>query len=406
MVWRMQNSSASALSREPEHYRGAHMTILEGSIEWPDFAHYSDTPIFNTKAVVQQTGVPAPTLRAWERRYKLISPERADNTYRLYSQRDIALIRWLKERVDGGISISHAIALYHHMIEEEQQNCANMPSQPGVHIESQPMFQVTISPPTLLEDEQESLVKSFVEPPPEPKWPIPNVEYSLNGYPSVHNIQVIRQRIIDAFQHFDETTANILMSSMLAIYPVEQICTELITPTMWRIGQLWSEGELTVSVEHFASNFFRALLTNLFHVTPGPHDGPLVIVCCAPGEPHELATLMLALFLRRSGIRVIYLGQSIEIAGLLHTIKLMVPAMVCISLTMPIYLSSLISLAQQIQRLPEPRPLLAFGGQAFSQYGTIVQQIPGLYLHGDMRKIAIQLRSMVLEHSEDSPRSK
>src|SRR5215470_3627885 len=70
---------------------------------------YSTTPLFNTKAVVRQTGIPAPTLRAWERRYGILSPQRGPNDYRLYSERDIAIIRWLREQVENGLSISQAI---------------------------------------------------------------------------------------------------------------------------------------------------------------------------------------------------------------------------------------------------------------------------------------------------------
>src|SRR5579885_342258 len=72
---------------------------------------YSTVPLFNTKAVVRQTGVPAPTLRAWERRYGILSPHRGENDYRLYSERDIAIVRWLRERVESGMTISQAIAL-------------------------------------------------------------------------------------------------------------------------------------------------------------------------------------------------------------------------------------------------------------------------------------------------------
>src|SRR5450432_103858 len=99
--------------------RRASMTSHEG-IAWPDLELFSDTPVFNTKAVVQQTGIAAPTLRAWERRYDLLSPERGNNDYRLYSERDLAVIRWLKARIDSGISISQAISLFHHMSQERQ----------------------------------------------------------------------------------------------------------------------------------------------------------------------------------------------------------------------------------------------------------------------------------------------
>ncbi|HLG64803.1 MAG TPA: MerR family transcriptional regulator [Ktedonosporobacter sp.] len=378
------------------------MTTQENAIEWLDFEHYSDAPIFNTKAVVQQTGVPAPTLRAWERRYKLVAPERANNAYRLYSQRDIALIRWLKERVDAGVAISHAVALFRHMYEEYQRrtDCDKaLPSAPSP-VESQGPSRVIVTSSTQ-EELQETAVKSAVGPLTEPHWTLADIEQSASGYPTVHNMRAARWRIIEAFQHFDEAGAGILMSSMLAIYPLEQVCTDLITPTLWQIGQLWSEGELTVSVEHFASNFFRGLLTNLLRVTPSPLTGPLVITCCAPGEQHELAALMLTLFLRRNGIRVAYLGQSIEAAGLLHTIKQVTPAMICISLTMSSYLPELIQLGQQIQLLPEPRPLLAFGGQALLQQKQTLPQFPGLYLNGDMREIVIQIRTIILEEHFD-----
>src|SRR5260370_33274253 len=97
------------------------MTVRDGKSEWIDLERYADNPIFNTKGVVKQTGVPAPTLRAWERRYDILSPERANNDYRLYSERDIATIHWLKKRVDEGMSISQAIALFRHMKEEYER---------------------------------------------------------------------------------------------------------------------------------------------------------------------------------------------------------------------------------------------------------------------------------------------
>jgi MerR family transcriptional regulator, light-induced transcriptional regulator len=321
------------------------MTVYEGSIEWPALEQFSDAPMFNTKAVVQQTSIAAPTLRAWERRYDLLSPERADNDYRLYSERDVVLIRWLKERVDSGMSISQAIALFH----------------------------------------QPQLVSSYLR----------------ANYPTTHDLNLVQEHLIEAFRSLDEQTATMLMGSVLAIYPIEQVCSELITPTLWQVGQLWAEGELTIPMEHFASNFFRALLTNLFHMTPCPHGGPLTIICCAPGELHELAALMLSLFLRRYGMRVAYLGQSIETSGLINTIKMLSPALVGISLTMPTYLPALVNLGKQVQSMPSPRPILAFGGRVFLRHSHVIPQIPGVYLNGDLNLVVAQLRRMILEHTEN-----
>ncbi len=352
------------------------MTVQGGFIEKPDLELYSDTPMFNTKSVVQQTGVPGPTLRAWERRYTLLSPERANNTYRLYSERDVVMIRWLKERVDAGMAISQAIAFFLHKHDETHvENPSSSESSSSI---------TSLTSPTTTEPDVSAHVISL-----------------LNGhiqpvFPTIYSMRLVRERLVEAFNQLDESLASMIMGSMLAIYPLDQVCAELITPTMWQIGQLWADGAITVSVEHFASNFFRALLSNLMHVTPIPTSAPTAIVCCAPGEPHELAPLMLALFLRRSGIRVVYLGQNIEIEGLLQSVRKISPTLLCISLTMPAYLSSLIELAHKLEELPQPRPIFAFGGQVFAYNTHVIPQIPGVYLTGDLETVVAQLHTMIV----------
>jgi DNA-binding transcriptional MerR regulator len=337
------------------------MTTFEGSREWPKLECYSDRPLFNTKAVVQQTGIPAPTLRAWERRYALFSPQRADNDYRLYTERDMVLLRWLRGRVEDGMSISQAIALYRHLSQDQAQSL----------VSKEVLAQV-------VQGKEQIQEKYF-------------------NYPTPHNMLIARDSLIEQFQDLDEQAAHVMMGSLLSLYPIEQVCAELIVPTLWQIGHLWSHGKLTVCAEHFASNFFRSILTNRFHITPGNLQGPLVLVGCAPGEAHELASLMLALFLRLRGLRVSYLGQDIETAGLLATVHKLHPAMLCISLTMPAYISALTDLAHRIHNLPAPRPIFAFGGQAFSEHPEIVTQIPGQYSQGDLRIIADSLYTAVVE---------
>jgi len=181
---------------------------------------------------------------------------------------------------------------------------------------------------------------------------------------------------------------------MLAIYSVEQVCTELITPTLWEVGQRWEQGLITVTIEHFASAFFHGLLTNLLHVTPTSQLNPLVITCCAPGEVHELALLMLSLFLRRAGLRVAYLGQNIETESLLQTVRQLSPALICVSLTLIPYLEAVIELGQKLQELPPPRPILIFGGQVFKQHPDLITLVPGVYIDGDMQTIIAQVKQL------------
>ena len=93
-----------------------------------------DTPVYTIKTVVQITGMTSATLRAWERRYNVLSPGRSDGGYRLYSERDIATLLWLKSQVDAGVAISRAVALlerYHDGGEEpETGDVAGRAAQP------------------------------------------------------------------------------------------------------------------------------------------------------------------------------------------------------------------------------------------------------------------------------------
>ena len=377
------------------------MTVREEHIAFPEMERYSDFPLYNTKAVVQQTGIPAPTLRAWERRYTFLLPGRAHNSYRRYSERDIAMIRWLKERVDAGMSISQAIALFRHLDEEHSQS--GMPQGEVLTEGSTTTFQVVLplSPGNgQTQRSKESLAE--VQTPNEMSSPLGNlpqidIEKKQGSYPAIHDMHMTKMRLLEAFKELDESRAESLMASMLAIHPVEQVCAKLITPTLWDVGLLWEQGKITVSVEHFASAFFRGILTNLLHVTPDSGTGPLVIVCCAPGEAHEMAPLMLALLLRRASMHVVYLGQSIETSGLLDTIRQMTPTLICVSLTLPEYLDALIDLGNKVQDLPSPRPIFAFGGHAFDEHEEIISQVPGIHLNGDLNSIVAQLQRITTE---------
>jgi DNA-binding transcriptional MerR regulator len=71
-----------------------------------------ETPTFNLKAVIQETGLKPDTLRAWERRYGLPSPKRTPGGHRLYSGRDIDMLKWLIARQEEGLSISRAVELW------------------------------------------------------------------------------------------------------------------------------------------------------------------------------------------------------------------------------------------------------------------------------------------------------
>ena len=61
--------------------------------------------LYPIRTVSSLTGVNSITLRAWERRYGLITPIRTPKGHRLYTQNDIDLIQQVLELLEKGISI-------------------------------------------------------------------------------------------------------------------------------------------------------------------------------------------------------------------------------------------------------------------------------------------------------------
>ncbi len=73
----------------------------------------SDEPIYNIGVVSRMTGIPVATLRVWERRYQFPSAGRTAGGHRLYSEQELARLRWVKSTIDEGMQTSQAIRALH-----------------------------------------------------------------------------------------------------------------------------------------------------------------------------------------------------------------------------------------------------------------------------------------------------
>ena len=65
----------------------------------------------NIAALAQRTGVAPDTLRKWEQRYQILQPDRTAGGQRRYTERDVARVEWLRERLDEGYRIGVAASL-------------------------------------------------------------------------------------------------------------------------------------------------------------------------------------------------------------------------------------------------------------------------------------------------------
>src|SRR5512133_2126500 len=92
------------------------------------FMSVSKSPIYNLKAVLKETGLKADVLRAWERRYGLPSPERTQGGHRLYSDFDVAMLKWFILRQNEGLSISRAAEMWKEHLTQGRNPLEEMPA--------------------------------------------------------------------------------------------------------------------------------------------------------------------------------------------------------------------------------------------------------------------------------------
>lgn len=314
-----------------------------------------EAPVYNIKAVSRLTGVPADTLRRWESRYSIIKPQRTEGGYRLYSQRDVDTINWLKDKLEEGLSISRACEMLRHLGGDPGSHAATPPSPRGAR------------PPDIYSD----------------------------GATGVRSFEALRDELLEAFRGVDEERASVALTDALSLYSLEQVCLEILQPALVEVGEAWLRGEVPVATEHFAAAFVRTRLSNLFHSSPYNTHGPLVLVACAPEELHEIGPMVLAVFLRRAGFKVVYLGQNVPLDSLQGMVETMQPDAICISASRPETAAHLHSLREFLDNLKKERgraPLLAYGGRVFNRFRQITERLGGAYL-GEDAGVAVRVLS-------------
>ena len=310
------------------------------------------TPIYNLKAVVQETGLKADTLRAWERRYGVPAPQRTDSGHRLYSQHDIEVLKWLIERQDEGMSISRAIDLLHRF-EDEGRDLFESVAAPGAQraVETRPAA--------------------------------PKLDQQILS--EAGTIQQMRTAWVDACLSFDEFRAEQLLSQAFALFPAEIVCIELIQHGLHEIGEGWYAGRVTVQQEHFASALAIRRMEALLASTPAPTRPGRILVGCPPEEEHTFVPLLLSLLLRRRGWDVVYLGANVPLRSLEATLATVRPNLVVLT-AQQLYTAA--GLMEMAELLLKERVPVAFGGLVFTEIPDLHQSLPGYYL-GDKLEGAI-----------------
>ncbi len=217
---------------------------------------------YSIKAVSEATGITVETLRAWERRYRVIEPRRGAGGHRIYTSCDVSRLRRLRETTARG----HQIGKIAHLSNDALSD--------------------------LLSDPVDSRRDDAA--------------------------QALLARMIFAVELYRPTECDQALATAFALLPPFDVIRDVLSPALREVGDRWHRGEFSIAQERIASNCARRQLTALLHTFNSVAKGPAVVFATMSGEQHELGVLMHAALAASLRLRVFYLGPDMppEEAGL------------------------------------------------------------------------------------------
>lgn len=244
------------------------------------------------------TGIKAHTIRIWEKRYNVVTPERTTTNIRYYSDDDLKKL----------LNIS-------------------MLNRYGYRISS--------------------IVKMSSE-------ELSNKVMDISESSTDHDLQI--ENLIVAMMELNEEKFEKVLSNTLIKLGFEKTITGVIYPFLEKIGVLWLVGTINPAQEHFITNLIRqkivAAIDGLI-VTPTP-EAKRFMLFLPPDELHELSLLYYWYNLKKSGNKVIYFGQSLPIDDLKNVAKIQAPDYLLTVITTAITHNQYTNLINSIsQTLPE-----------------------------------------------------
>ncbi len=319
----------------------------------PDVSVGSDEPLYNIGVVARMTGVSMATLRAWERRYKFPESERTAGGHRLYSEKDVLRLRWVKDRIDEGMQTAQAINALRH-----QEQTGNLTL-------------LEILPAGITEDRPDR---------------------------SGAHLSNYQEQLLNALLERDLGAADCVLGEALATTSPEQLILEVIGPTMAQVGDAWETGKVSVATEHLATNYLRQRL--LMWMVSGPPPKPVspIVLACAPEEWHEGSLLILGALLRRRRWPVSYLGQAVPLADLSGFLRDLHPALVVLVAMTEASATHLLDWPHWMPEVAQTgKPVISYGGRVFETQPEWRLKMAGFYLGGNFAEGLHNIERLLLQ---------
>ena len=221
---------------------------------------------YSIKDLEKLSGIKAHTIRMWEKRFNIFTPDRTKTNIRCYNDEDLKKLLNISTLYSHGFRISKIAAMEGREIIEK---VAEITQDGGSH-----------------QDHINNLTVSMID--------------------------------------MNEATFEQILNNAILRLGFERTVTEILYPFLDKIGLLWLAGTINPAQEHYVTNLIRQKLIIAIdsQIRTGDEATKTFLLYLPEQELHELGLLFYNYLLRKDGYEVVYLGQSVPFNDLKEVAKI------------------------------------------------------------------------------------
>lgn len=274
------------------------MSTRAGSVRYP------------IRAVAKLTGLPLDTLRAWERRYGAVTPQR-DGRQRVYTDADISRLKLLQRAVTAGHAISRATTLSDAELTTLLETHAPAPARTG------------------------------------PRSPARDSAAFSRALASL-----------------DTATIDVEFARLAASLPPVELVRDVLMPAIRTSGEDWLHQPGRMAQEHMVSATMRHLMGSFLRLFARRRGHTRLLFATPSGDRHELGILGAAMLAASAGTDVTYLGPDLPATEIVAAVTASRAQVVVLGLTLPTRDAATVREVRTLVRQLPPGVELWVGGAA------------------------------------------
>lgn len=223
---------------------------------------------YSIKDLETLSGIKAHTIRIWEKRYGVITPDRTDTNIRTYCDTDLKKLLNIALLNNNGLKISKISKLGDEDLYREVEKFG----------------------------ETDTAYSTYID------------------------------RLVVAMVDFDRPNFERILKESTLKHGFEGTCIHVLYPLLNKIGIMWMANSINPAQEHFVTSL---IIQKMYVATDGLYkpngEGKKAIFFLREGEMHEIGLLFFRYLMKKRGFDCLYLGQTVPMSDLVQTVKAFEP---------------------------------------------------------------------------------